>query len=123
MALMVRASVRLARGLIAFAVLGLAGCNVPVGESGVDRNLECAAYIGASTYLHVRGDIALKTEDYNKTLTSGMTYLNTYAIPNGISEDDAFAALNARRDDLMQTIEPAQVKSRALSCIRKAPKV
>lgn len=123
MALMARANVRRVKLIAALSALCLAGCNGPAGESGVDRNLECAALISASTYLHVQGEIVLETEDYNKTLVSGMTYLNTYAIPNGISEGDAFAALHTRRDALMQTVKPAKIKSRALSCMRRTPKV
>lgn len=109
--------------LIGLTVLCLAGCSGQVGEGSVDRNLECAALISASTHLYVQGEIALETEDYNKTLVSGMTYLNRYAIPNGISEGDAFAELNARRDELMQKIKPEQIKSRALSCMSRTPRV
>lgn len=90
-------------------------------SSGVNTNLECAATISAATQLLVRGELETDAEFLSKALYSSMTHLNTYAIPNGLREAEAFEQVNALRDEMMEAQTPSKILSRAKSCIRKTP--
>lgn len=102
-------------------VLGLASCSGAM--SGVDRNLDCAANISASTYLHVGGQIDLGNDNYRQALFSLGVYTAKYGIPNGLSEVQVTAEIKALREQLLAAQKPGKVKTRAVSCIRKTPNV
>lgn len=110
----------MAVGIATGALLFASAC---AGDSGtVNTNLECAAYISAATQLSVQGDLETDAEFDSKALYSSMTHLNTYAIPNGLSEAEAFEQLNALRAPMMDSEQPSKLLNRAKSCIRNTPK-
>lgn len=90
--------------------------------SKVDSNLDCASLISAASQLAARGELEVDADFNAKALFSGMMHLNTYAIPAGLSERDAFDQLNARRDMLIETRSPSRILGQAKSCLRKTPK-
>lgn len=105
--------------ILPIIVLGLTSCTGAM--SGVDPDLDCAANISASTYLHVGGQIDLGDDTYRKSLFSLGVYTAKYAIPNGLSEADTAAEIKALREQLLAAEKPEKVKIRAVSCIRKTP--
>jgi len=101
--------------------LGRVSCSGAM--NGVDPDLDCAANISASTYLHVGGQIDLGDDNYRKALFSLGVYTAKYAIPNGLSEADTTAEIKTLREQLLTAEKPKNVKTRAVSCIRKTPNV
>lgn len=90
-------------------------------SSSVDVNLECAATISAATQLSMRGALDTDAEFDSKALFSSMMHLNTYAIPSGLREAEAFEQANGLRDSMIETQTPSKLLSRAKSCIRNTP--
>lgn len=107
--------------ILPIIAIGLVSCSGAM--SGVDPDLDCAANISASTYLHVGGQIDLGDDNYRKALFSLGVYTAKYAIPNGLSEADTTAEIKALREQLVTAEKLERVKSRAVSCIRKTPNV
>ena len=105
-------------GLV-LAGAALVACT-PSSGSGIDRNLECAALISAVSYLVVDGSLENDPEFTSRGLTVMMHYVASYAVPNQISEADAFEELHARRDTLIEENAPNTIKSRAKRCISKS---
>ncbi|MCR9271192.1 MAG: hypothetical protein NXH72_14460 [Hyphomonadaceae bacterium] len=97
----------------------IAGCAPSAGKP--NANLECAALINAASQLSARGDLDTEPEFNGQALFSGMMHLNTYAIPNKITEAEAFEQMNSRRDTLIETNSPSRIFKDAKSCIRKTP--
>lgn len=112
-----RRSTLLGMLLIPFIGIACAG-----DANNVDSNLDCAATISAASHLAARGELEVNADFNAQALVSGMTHLNTYAIPAGLSERDAFDQLNARRDVLIETRSPSKILGQAKSCLRKTPK-
>lgn len=99
----------------------LTACGPAEGER-IDSNLECAALISASTYL-VAGGKAEKDPALDKrALVTMMTHLNTYAIPKGIKEKQAFDELTSRREALIGSRPPREIMSRAKRCAERIPR-
>ena len=111
---------RPAPSFVSLLALALAACGS--APAGVHPDVECAAQISTSTYLHVRGAITLGDADYRAALGGLMVYATRYGVRNDVSEADVFAAITARREALLETASPAAVKRRALCCLRRAPK-
>lgn len=108
--------------IISAVFLALVGTACTGDASKVDSNLNCAAMISAASHLAARGELEIAPDFNAKALISGMTHLNSYAIPAGLSESDAFDHLNARRDVLIETRSPSKILGQAKSCLRKTPK-
>lgn len=87
----------------------------------IDSHLKCAALISAASHLSAKGDIKLNTSLDDKALFSGTWHLNSYAIPNGIGEAEAYKQLKARREALIQSESHKEIRDGAEACIRKAP--
>jgi hypothetical protein len=102
-----------------FAFFGLSACTP--GGSAETSNLECAAVISAASQLAGKRKLKTDAEFDKKALASGMTHLNTYAIPKGMSEKEAFEHLNARRAELIAEASPSDILQRAKTCIEKTP--
>ena len=85
--------------------------------------MACAAAISAYTYLVTEGFVAADPEMQSRALVSSMTYLNSYAIPNGLSEPEAFAELETRRDELRSAYSTEQIIEQARVCIENTPQV
>lgn len=111
-----RVKTRISAALLA---LVLSGCGAVAGGN---PSLDCAAYISASTYLHMGGKIQLDAEIYNQGLFSLGMYTAKYAVPNGVSEAEATALIKARRQELIEGVAPEAVKRRATACVRKVPR-
>lgn len=107
--------------ILPIVALALPACSGAM--SGVDPDLDCAANISASTYLHVGGQIDLGDDNYRQALFSLGVYTAKYAIPNGFSEAQVTAEIKAMRKQLLAAQKPGKVKTRAVSCIRKTPNV
>jgi hypothetical protein len=93
----------------------LAACG-PAGGERIDSNLECAALISASTYLIVGGKAEKDPALDKRALVTMMTHLNTYAVPKGITEKQAFAELTSLREALIGSRPPREIMSRARRC-------
>lgn len=101
------------------AACGKGGDNV----SGADDPLACAAALSAYTNLVAEGYVAPEPKFESAALVSGMTYLNSYAIPNGLSEEQAFAELEIRREELRSTASSEEIVDQAWGCIENTPEL
>lgn len=114
-----------ARGLVVCAMLAgaLSACSPAelqarsFGAMSHDEHLRCAAQINGYERLMSGGQVDSEPEFLAKALAAYMTHLNAYAVPQGIAEQDAFAALNQLRDDLLAKEKPAALREAALTCI------
>lgn len=114
-----------ASGLIGCAMVagGLAACSPAelqaksFGAMSHDEHLRCAAQINGYERLMSSGQVEREPEFLSKALAAYMTHLNAYAVPQGIAERDAFAALNPLLDDLVAKEKPAALRDAALACI------
>lgn len=96
----------------------LTACGPAEGER-LDSNLECAALISASTYLVAGGKAEKDPALDRRALVTMMTHLNTYAVPKGIREKQAFDELKSLRTDLMGSRPPREIMSRAKRCAER----
>lgn len=87
----------------------------------VDYNLNCSALIVAANNLSVQGQIEVDPSFAEKALFSQMMHLNSYAIPNGIGEAEAFKQLATQREALLLAKSPKSIRNEAEACIRKTP--
>lgn len=101
------------------AAYGLSACTQSTGAA--DSHLNCAALISAANHLSGAKKLKTDSEFDNQALVSSMTYLASYAIPQNIREDEAFERVNARREDLIDSISPETILKRAKTCIRNTP--
>ena len=101
------------------ATILIVGCTPSAGKP--NANLECAALINAASQLSSRGELDTGAEFDSQALFSGMMHLNTYAIPNQITETEAFEQMNALREALIKTNSPSRILKGAKSCVRKTP--
>lgn len=102
----------------------LTACGPSEGEdvSGrVDSNLNCAAMISAADSLVASGKLDRDPELAKRALVTSMTHLNAYAIPKGLKEPEAFTELKAHRAALLESLQPADVMSRAKRCMDSSP--
>ena len=99
-------------GMISFLV-------VSACKPGADSNLDCAALISAATYLVRDGKAENDPAVMKRALVNLMTHLNTYAIPKGLAEAEAFKELNALRASLIETRPPEEIMSRAKRCSQR----
>ncbi|MEZ6012469.1 MAG: hypothetical protein R3C08_11430 [Hyphomonas sp.] len=108
--------------VLALPGLALVACS-PAGPAigKADSHIDCAALISAADHMMADGTLAPDTDFQSKILVSARTHLNAYAIPEGISEMDALAAVNTRRDELRTSIAPEQILDRAKACVAKTP--
>ena len=115
----------LPRGLMIFAVAILSGCEGSQidGASGekTDPKLHCAALISASTQNLLLGKIDKDPAFERQALLSMTTYVNSYAIPNGIGEKEAYDRVNAHRDNMLETGDPKKIFKEAKRCIARTP--
>lgn len=106
----------------------LSACSPPgsndessAGTTNIDRNLDCAAMISAASYLIAGGKAEQDATLAKRGLVSLMTFLNTYAIPKGLTEPEAFAELKSHRLALMETLSPGDIMARAKLCVDRSP--
>ena len=122
---------RAAGSRVAFAAIasGLIGACGGTGEAtgevvgDASDPMACAAAISAYTYMVAEGFSAADSEMQSQALVSGMTYLNSYAIPKGLSEPEAFTELETRREELRNTLSTEQIIEQARVCIENTPQV
>jgi len=105
--------------VLSSAMLLVNACTLDSGK--IDSNLRCAAMISAASHLSAKGDIGLSASFSEKALFSLMMHLNSYAIPNGIREAEAFTQLDAQRDAPIQAKSERKIRDGAEACIRKTP--
>ena len=84
--------------------------------AGTDH-FRCAALIGAADMLMGNGTLPVDNDFNKRSLQSGMTHLNAYAIPKQIQEKDAFDAVKAERDRLIAGESPAAILEQAKACL------
>jgi hypothetical protein len=85
-----------------------------------DGDLECAALIAAADGLVATKAVEPDEKISKMGLVVSMGYLNAYAVPKQISEQEAFAAVLAERDTLLKTQSPTAIVQRATACISRA---
>ena len=90
------------------------------GQSNGDANLTCAAMISAASYLVASGKTEQDAVSVKRGLVSMMTYLNTYAVPKGLKEPEAFAELKSERETLMAKMSPGDIIARARLCMDRS---
>lgn len=120
---------RLVTVLVTGACLALAACNPSEGEDGsatarkdsIDSNLKCAALISAANALVVSGKAERDPTLAKQALVSSMTYLNSYAIPKGLKQAEAFREVKSLRAELIGSLPPAEIMSRAKRCVNRTP--
>lgn len=107
----------------------LSACSPPGGDDEAaagnttgDPNLHCAAMISAASYLVAGGKAEPDTALSKRGLVSMMTFLNTYAIPKGLSEPEAFAELKSQRETLMETHSTDDIMARTRLCVDRSPR-
>ena len=107
------------------ALFALAACSpaepATTPAASGDSPLDCAALISAADHLIADGALPEDADFQSQLLVSAMTYLNAYAIPEGVSELEAFKALNLRRGELMDTVTGDEILARAKACVAKTP--
>lgn len=84
-------------------------------------HLRCAAMISAADRLIATGATPADAEFTKAALVASMTHLNAYAIPKGIPEQDAFAAVDTERTRILAEMQAAQVVAEAKACIANVP--
>ena len=90
----------------------------------VDDPLECAATISAYSYLVAEGYLASDPAiPPSRGLASSMTYLNIYAIPKDLSEAEAFAQAEARREEIRADASADEILEEARICVENTPEV
>jgi hypothetical protein len=102
----------------AVSCFSLSACTPTAGER-LDSHLECAALISAATVLVSRGQAEQDSTLQKQGLVGLMTHLNSYAIPKGLREAEAFAELKALRSDLIGSLQPAAIMKRSNRCLRR----
>ncbi len=95
------------------------GCSQE-GRIVADDHVTCAAMISAADRLVATEQVAPDEAVTRDGLLAMMTHLNAWAIPNDVSEKEAFARLNLERDRLTETVPPKDVVTRAHACIASA---
>jgi hypothetical protein len=55
----------------------------------------------------------------DQTLPASMGHLNAWAIPKGLTEKQAFDAVNAEREKLLSELTPEEIGKRAAACIAR----
>lgn len=112
----------------AMSCCALAACSPPgsddeaaAGKTTGDPNLKCAAMISAASYLVAGGKAEQDAAMTKRGLVSLMTFLNTYAIPKGLKEPEAFAELKSQRETLMETLSTDDIMAHAKLCIARSP--
>jgi hypothetical protein len=114
------------RSVACLAACALTACTPSAGGDdavtpGVHPNLACAATISAATYVIKNGEAPRDKELMGRALFSMMHYLNSYAIPRGMKEHEAFAELHKVRIDLMDALPADRIISRAKTCASRQP--
>jgi len=105
----------------AIAACSVAACNPSTGPSG-GSHIDCAALISAANRLVLKGKAEKDAVLEKHSLVAMMTHLNTYAVPKGLSEQQAFAELNALRASLLKTQAPDNIMRRARRCADRIPR-
>ncbi|MEZ5946124.1 MAG: hypothetical protein R3C13_04960 [Hyphomonas sp.] len=110
---------------IVAALLALTACS-PAADNAApaatgDGPLDCAALISAADRLIADGVLPADGDFQAQVLIAAMTHLNAYAVPEGVSEPDAFKALNLRRGELMDTVTGDEILARAKACVANTP--
>jgi len=82
-----------------------------------DDHFTCAAMISAADRLAGIGKLSADAFSADKTLPASMGHLNAWAIPKGLKEAEAFAAVNKEREQLLADLAPEEIGSRAQACI------
>ncbi|OZA94446.1 MAG: hypothetical protein B7X57_01500 [Erythrobacter sp. 34-65-8] len=114
--------------LVAALAIALAGCSaesagaISFGAMSHDDHLRCAAQISSYDRLMASGEAERDPQIVSKSLVALMTHLNAYAIPQGIGEPEAFAALNQLRDELLGSVQPGELRAAVVACIESAEK-
>jgi len=85
----------------------------------IDGHLRCAAMISAADRLMSNGTVPADALVVERGLVAAMTHLNAYAIPQGIGEPEAFAAVKAERDRILASLLPAMIAEQARKCIEQ----
>jgi len=88
-----------------------------VVESGTTDHLRCAALISAADQLINAGTVPADAAFSKAALVAAMTHLNAYAIPKGLAEKDAFAAVEAEKSKIIGSTPAAQIVEHAKSCV------
>lgn len=101
-------------------IIGIISCfSLSACKPEAESHLDCAALISAATYLVRDGKVENDAAFMKHALLSMMTHLNTYAIPKGLREAEAFKELNALRASLIETQPPNEIMSRAKRCSQR----
>ena len=106
----------------AVSCCALTACD-PAAGNRAESNLDCAALISAATYLVRDGKAENDPELMRRGLVSLMTHLNTYAIPKGMKEAEAFEEQHSRRRTFMETRPASEIMRRANRCVEQTPRV
>ena len=93
----------------------LSGCG---GTAEPVSHLECAAWISAAQHNSIRKIHPAPAAFDRASLAAMMTHLNSWAVPAGIAEQEAMAALHERRDTLLAE-PPARVLEQASACVAR----
>ena len=104
--------------------LFLAACteDLPSADTvAAESHVDCAALISAATQLAQKKELTTDADFDRRALFSGMTHLNSHAVPAGLSEKQAFELLNARRAELIKSTAPDDILARAKACIERTP--
>ncbi|MCR2832908.1 hypothetical protein [Parerythrobacter lacustris] len=108
---------------MALAASMITGCSeqqeaaVSLAAMSEEEHLACAAKISAFDRLLGEGKVAAMPDGTGDRLVAMMTHLNSYAIPQNIREPDAFAALNALREQFLAEQKPDAIRADAMECI------
>lgn len=101
----------------AAVIIGIVSCfSLSACKPEAESHLDCAALISAATYLVRDAKVENDPAFMKGALVSMMTHLNTYAIPKGLRETEAFKELHALRASLTETLPPNEIMSRAKRC-------
>jgi hypothetical protein len=84
-------------------------------------NLECAAYISAASLEIAQGAAKADGNFARDANLAMMWHLNSWAVPQNISEPEAFARLKERTNALRESKSADQIVEQAQWCIANRP--
>jgi hypothetical protein len=102
--------------LCATALLAVTGGCSQLEAAAGDDHFTCAALISAADRLIVTRRVPPDDGMANDRLVAMMTHLNSWAIPQRMPEREAFAAVNAERERLLEAEDPDAIMTRARAC-------
>lgn len=120
-------SFRISMTITAGLLTMLGGCgetqetSTAITDMTYDDHLRCAAMISAFDRQLAQSNIGYGDDIEVDPLVAMMTHLNSYAIPQDLSEGAAFDALHKKRDAIVATQSLEKIRDETRVCLQNVP--